>query len=136
MEKLLKQVNSSRSTLAKCEDLVVTNLDQARTLYLNNITIDLEIEEIPLRKEIFDMTIAQLQPKITYAQFHQIEKDYLKLKAHIIKVGLEYRNADFDKMREIVHSELESIKKGGDPENDLVDYTQVKSDYEACKYQK
>jgi len=60
VEKLLKQLAHSRSTLAKCEDLVATDLEQARTLYLNGIPLDLEVEEIPLRKEIFDLTIAQL----------------------------------------------------------------------------
>jgi len=67
VEKLLKQLAHSRSALAKCEDLVATDLEQARTMYLSSIPIDLEVEEIPLRKEIFDMTVAQLNQKITYA---------------------------------------------------------------------
>ena len=55
------------------------SLDTVRETYLTQIPIDLELDEMPLKKEIFEKTVEQIR-EIPYSQFKLLEKDYLKLK--------------------------------------------------------
>lgn len=55
------------------------SLDTVRETYLTQIPIDLEVDEMPLKKEIFEKTVEQIR-EIPYSQFKLLEKDYLKLK--------------------------------------------------------
>jgi len=55
------------------------SLDTVRETYLTQIPIDLELDEIPLKKEIFEKTVEQIR-ELPYSQFKLLEKDYLKLK--------------------------------------------------------
>lgn len=71
------------------------DLPQIRELYQNQIPIDLEEEEIPLRKELFEKTVSTLQ-YLPFTQFKLLEKDYLKLKHQITKIGLEFSNDLFE----------------------------------------
>ena len=54
------------------------SLDTVRETYLTQIPIDLELDEMPLKKEIFEKTVEQIR-EIPYSQFKLLEKDYLKL---------------------------------------------------------
>jgi hypothetical protein len=60
--------------------------------------VDLESEEVPLRKEIFERFVATIE-RIPYSQFKLLEKDFLRLKYQISKVGLEFRNEKFQNLR-------------------------------------
>jgi hypothetical protein len=42
--------------------------------------IDLEADELPVKKEVFELTIKQMPQVVQYSQFKLLEKDYLKLK--------------------------------------------------------
>ena len=55
------------------------SLDTVRETYLTQIPIDLELDEMPLKKEIFEKTVEQIR-ELPYSQFKLLEKDYLKLK--------------------------------------------------------
>jgi hypothetical protein len=68
--------------LEKCERMIENDsdsLDTVRETYLTQIPIDLEVDEMPLKKEIFEKTVEQIR-EIPYSQFKLLEKDYLKLK--------------------------------------------------------
>jgi hypothetical protein len=67
--------------LEKCERMIEDDsdsLDTVRETYLTQIPIDLELDEMPLKKEIFEKTVEQIR-EIPYSQFKLLEKDYLKL---------------------------------------------------------
>ena len=64
-------------------------LDDIREKYLTQIPIDLEVDELPLRKEIFERTVLTLN-ELPYSQFKLLEKDYLKLKHQMSKVELDF----------------------------------------------
>jgi hypothetical protein len=49
---------------------------------------------------------------------------------------LDFSNEKFEELRAKVHTDLAIIKNDGMPDSNLIDYTQVICDYEACKYQK
>ena len=68
--------------LEKCERMIEDDsdsLDTVRETYLTQIPIDLELDEMPLKKEIFEKTVEQIR-ELPYSQFKLLEKDYLKLK--------------------------------------------------------
>jgi len=68
--------------LEKCEKMIEddpSTLDTVRETYLTQIPIDLELDEMPLKKEIFEKTVEYLKD-VPYSQFKLLEKDYLKLK--------------------------------------------------------
>ena len=65
------------------------SLDEIRETYLTQIPIDLENDELPLRKEIFERTVTSLRD-LPYSQFRLLEKDYLKLKHHMSKIDLDF----------------------------------------------
>jgi hypothetical protein len=55
------------------------DLNKVRQMIQSQIIIDLETEEMPLRKEVFELTVKKIE-RITYSQFKLLEKDYLRLK--------------------------------------------------------
>ena len=89
VDKLQKQVKLSREALQNCESLIEQpdKLHEVREQLLTKVLIDLEKDEIPVKKELFERTIKNLQ-KVPYSTFRQLEKDYLKLKHWLSKVGL------------------------------------------------
>ena len=77
-----KQIKQSQEVLEKCERMIEDDsdsLDTVRETYLTQIPIDLELDEMPLKKEIFEKTVEQIR-ELPYSQFKLLEKDYLKLK--------------------------------------------------------
>ncbi len=100
--------------MAQCEETVEQkdcDLGLVRQKIQQQIVIDLEAEEIPLRKEVFELTVKQLD-RIPHSQFKLLEKDYLRLKHQFTKVGLEFRNAKFDELRQQVDKCVQKIKSG------------------------
>lgn len=81
------------------------SLDEIRETYLAQVPIDLEDEEIPLRKEIFERTVVTLSD-LPYSQFKLLEKDYLKLKHQMIKMEIDFTNEQFDELRIQVNKQL------------------------------
>lgn len=78
--------------LEKCERMIeddLDSLDTVRETYLTQIPIDLELDEMPLKKEIFEKTVEQIR-ELPYSQFKLLEKDYLKLKHQLAKMGLDF----------------------------------------------
>jgi hypothetical protein len=55
------------------------SLETVREIYLTQIPIDLELDEMPLKKEIFERSVEFLKD-LPFSQFKLLEKDYLKLK--------------------------------------------------------
>ena len=55
------------------------SLETVREIYLTHIPIDLELDEMPLKKEIFERSVEFLRD-LPFSQFKLLEKDYLKLK--------------------------------------------------------
>lgn len=82
----------SQEVLAKCESLLETpdcDLGQVRQMIQSQIVVDLETDEVPVRREVFERTV-QSKAKVLHSQFRLLEKDYLRLKHVMSKVGLEY----------------------------------------------
>jgi hypothetical protein len=68
--------------LEKCEKMIENDsstLNTVREIYLTQIPIDLELDEMPLKKEIFEKTVEYLKD-LPYSQFKLLEKDYLKIR--------------------------------------------------------
>lgn len=67
-------------------------------MILTKIIIDLEADELPLRKEVFEVTVKRFK-QMPYSQFKLLEKDFLKLKHQFSKLGLDLKNERFDTLR-------------------------------------
>lgn len=106
--------------LESCEKIVEDGqrLQEVREMLLNKVLIDLEEEELHVKKELFDQTIRRLD-KLPYTAFRSLEKDYLRLKHWLSKVGLTWQNADFEELRKKCERCLYYIKEHGALKDEL-----------------